>query len=234
MKRQEQFEADRFDQLEAWLENGTQPNQVTDEEMADLLRINQLLSQSHPVVPMPNAETFRHGILSKVRRKRVVFRLATAGAAIAATILMALLFFQKTPPVGDPDGPRIVLDQNLLEHAIQNQAKESMLAYLQDTEHLLLAMRDFDVHCADDQLDLAAEKKRAQDLLLQQKLFSTQINHPQFSQARQLFDQLERILVDVNGMEPCSDPTEVDFINRHINDNRILSKLRLIAQEIQV
>lgn len=234
MNRQDQYQAEKFDQLEAWIEKGTQPEEVTDEEMADLLRIDLMLRQEHPVAIMPRAEAFRRGVLSKISRKRMVFKWASFGVAIAASVLMALLIFPKAQPAGDPDGPRIVLDQNLLEHAIQNQAKETMLSYLQDTEHLLLAMRDFDVHCSDDQLDLVAEKKRAQDLLLQQKLFSNQITLPQFSQARQLFDQLERILVDVNGMEPCTDPTEVDLINRHINDNRILSKLRLIAQEIQV
>lgn len=232
MNPQDKFDASQFDILESWMESDVESKSIDDREMADILEICKALQKSADSFSMPDSNRFRAHLMKKVRPGRLKKILGT-GLALAAAVLLAILLQPnvKTPA---PDGPQIVLDEGLLKHAIQNQAKQSMLAYLQDTEHLLLAMRDFDVHCSDDQLDLKAEKQRAQHLLMQQKLFSTQMSHPQYLQAKQLFEQLERILVDVNSMEVCSDQTEVDFINRHINDNRILSKLRLVAQEFQV
>lgn len=232
MNAQEKAYAEQFDKLEALLAQGAQPDQVKDPEIAQVLMVAQRLSNHQPEVELPPPDALRKSLLKKIRKRRFPHLLAT-GLGLAACVFFALLLMPKQQPAA-PDGPQIVLDEDLLQHAIQNQARHTMLAYLQDTEHLLLAMRDFDVHCSNQQLDLVAEKKRAQDLLLQQKLFSTQMNRPQYLHARQLFDQLERILVDVNSMEPCTDPTEIDFINRHINENRILSKLRLVAQEFQV
>lgn len=226
-------DAERFDQLEQWLTQGKTPTDISDPEMAELLQISQMLSEEKPLIEIPRPKDFHHQLFSKLSKRRFPRYLVGALAA-AACLFLAFLFMQKQTPVEGPDGPQIVLDENLLRHALQKQTTQSMLDYLNDTEHLLLAMRDFDVHCSEDQLDLAAEKERAQDLLLKQKLFSTQMNRPQYLHARQLFDQLERILVDLNSMELCTDSGEIDFINQHVNKNRILSKLRLVAQEFQV
>ena len=149
---------------------------------------------------------------------------------MAAIVLLAVFLPREPEPSGKT---HLVMAPELIDQAMANQARSDMIDYLESTELLLLSIRDYDFYCAENQLDMAPEKNLAKVLLLKQKMFHHQLNDPRYFQARQLFDQLERILVDVNNMDVCSDKFELEFLNQHIIKKRILTKLRVIAQEIQ-
>ena len=230
MKEEERDAATTYDRLEAMFAAGVNPQTVDDPENADILLLMTALSSQAPTPDMPRADAFRKEVMTRVRgRKRgwLVW-----GSAVAAVLVLAFLI-RPTGPVQDESAP-LVVDREYLNQAMENNAKLSMIDYLQSTERLLLAMRDYHVTCSEDQLDFAPEKELAKSLLIQQKLFSPQMNRPEFYQARSLFSTLERILVDVNNLDNCSDAVEVEFINRHIYRNRILNKLRVVAQDIQI
>ncbi|CAM2008164.1 hypothetical protein [Acanthopleuribacter pedis] len=228
MNHEEEYEA-LFDRLESCRQQGAPPS--SDEpELHDLLMISQALDQlGEEPVEMPRAYEFRQTLMRRVRR-RPVLRSFSAGLVLAATILAGLLFLREPP--GQPSR-EIVIQPEMINQVIEKQARTDMVDYLENTELLLVSIRDFDFKCSDDSLDMAMEKKLAQGLLMQQKMFHHSLTDPRYFQARELFDQLERILVDVNNLDPCSDQMEIEFLNKHINSKRILSKLRVIAQEIQ-
>ena len=223
--------AQAFDQLEALHQSGADPGSVQDPETAanlEMLAILESLESAEPAMPAP--VEFRKGVLSKIKRRR---KLAWEGVfAIAAAFLIgAFVFFPEKDAVTQPG---LMMDQDLLSASIDNQTRQAMVNYLESSERLLLAIRDHEVACSENQADIAPEKELAKQLLMRQKLFSPQMSDPNYYQAKQLFSQLERILVDVNTMDPCTDPFEMELINEHINTNRILSKLRLVTQNIQL
>lgn len=228
MEREAQF-AREFDRMESLRAAGAERGSIDDSEMADYLEIVNWLEAEAEAAPMPRGLYFTRALIRRLNhRKRIWWG---GGLALAASILIAFLL------IGVPESQpahALVIDSQLLDRALMNQTKDEMVEYLQTTERLLLAMRDYEVACSEDRMDVAPEKDLAKNLLLRQKHFSPLMNQPEFFQARHLFSQLERILVDLNSMESCTDPGEIDFINKHISKNRILSKLRLVAQEIQV
>ena len=218
-----------YDQVESLFEQGIDPDSLTDGELAATLKVRTLLEQCAATTPMPRSQAFRGELLTRVRAQPK-FRWWHAGLAMAATVLIsfaALKFKRQRLP------ETLIFDQQFLQTAMQHETRNAMVEYLENTERLLLSMRDYEVACSEDQADIFPEKELAKSLLIQYKLFLPQMNSPNYYQARALFTQLENILVDVNNLDPCVEPLEVDFINRHVVEKRILSKLRLIAQDIQ-
>ncbi len=218
-----------FDRLEACRRQpGAAPSE-DDPEFQDLLLITEALDQlGQEPVEMPRAFEFQKSLMRRVRR-RPPFGRALVGLAVAATLVAGVLFLREAPPPPS----EIVIQPEVIDQVIEKQARTDMVSYLENTELLLVSIRDYDMMCSDDQLDMVMEKRLAQGLLLKQKMFHHSLEDPRYFQARELFDQLERILVDVNNLDPCSDKMELEFLNKHINKKRILSKLRVIAQEIQ-
>lgn len=223
-------DAQAYDQLEALIRDGVEPSSVEDRDIAEMLEVVHML-ESHPSErSVPHPEVFHRDVMQQVRgiRRRPWYM---TGMAVAAAVLV-VLFLPSAPPQNNQ--PTIMIEDEILDRAFAEQTRVDMLKYLKSTEHLLLAMRDFETSCRDDQTDLQPEKRIAKELLLKQKFLQASIDQPEFYQARQLFQQLEGILVDVNLLDNCTDPNDVEFINQHIERNRILGKLRLVAQEIQI
>jgi len=126
------------------------------------------------------------------------------------------------------------VDNQQASLALDTLNRDDMVAYLTNTEHLLMSIRDSDMVCTEKGADMALERNLARNLLLKQKRFTNTLNDARYNQARKLFASLESILVDVRNLDPCTDPMDLELINDHISSKRILGKLRLIAQEIQM
>ena len=218
--------ANQYDRLEEARRSGDPSLQK--EWQGELQIIELLQSQAEPEL-MPEAEGFRSELLTKLKPlKRSWWH---AGLTIAASLILGFFLF-RNPTTQEPVD--IMIDDELLVQIGRNQTEQAMLDYLRETERLLVSIRDFEMSCSENQTDLRPEKEMAKSLLIQQKHFAPQMNNPKYFQAKRLFSQLENILVDVNSLDYCTDSLEVDFINRHVNEERILSKLRLIAQEFQI
>lgn len=220
-----------YEKLEELLATGTKSQDVQDAEMAQQLAVIEALMANEPPASMPRPVEFRKGIVRRIQKQgRRNWWLRVS--AVAAALLLGLIWL--AAPKG-PEAEPIMISDQALDQMARNDTRDDMLAYLENTEKLLVSIRDFEVTCARDQMNIAPEKEMARSLLLQQKLFASRVVYqPQFFRARQLLDDLERILVDVNSLDPCTDPMDVDLINEHVNETRILSKLRLIAQEFRV
>ena len=234
MNEQEIKFAEAYDRLEALHQSGTPPEEVKDAEMADFLRVVDLLDlEGQKAQAMPNAPEFTATVIERVKPRH--FYRWTAGLAVAAAFLVAFLLIKPIQEAPPPEEQHtMVIDPGLLEQASRKQMREAMVEYMQNTERLLVAMRDYEIACSEQQADMTPEKILASQLLRKQKHFSPDMNLPEFIQARDLFVQLESILVNVNSLDSCSDPMEVDFINKAINSKRIIGKLRLMVQEFQV
>lgn len=203
-----------------------------DPELEDCLEIVRLLESDQEPVAMPRNREFRETVMQEVRRQRRPKQAWYGLVAVAAALLLFIYL-----PEGETQASsdlEIVIAEDTMNNILEENTRQSMLSYLDDTEQLLVAMRDLEVYCSDNEVDLSPEKSLANQLLLKQRFFANDVNRPQFVQARQLLNQLERILVDVNTLDPCADPFELEFLNEHISKNRILNKLRLVAQDIQL
>jgi hypothetical protein len=223
-------DAKRYDQLEALAAAGVDPDSPEVGDLADELRVVQLLSSGEQPLNMPREVEFRKLITRRIQTRRRVWH--QAAYALAAVVLIGLTTLWISRPAADAN--KIVVDAEMLALAGRNHTEQEVLEYLDRSERLLLSIRDYHVSCAEDQTDISPEKQLAQDLLLKQKRFASRMNQPKYFQVRGLFNQLESILVDLNGLDPCTDPSDMEFLNEHINENRILSKIRLIAREIEV
>ena len=221
----------RFDELEKLTEGGVDPASLADKELAEALEMVGLLRQDAAAMPaMPRTVEFRKQVMGQVAKRRR--RMPWPGFLAVAAALVAGFFWMGRPQPADPGD--LMIDPSLLARAEKREAEDDMLAYLETTEQLLVAIRDYEVTCSEGDMNVAVEKELARELLLKQKLFTAQTNRPEYYQARHLFQQLETILVDVNSLDPCTDPFEIDFINEHVTQQRILSKLRLVAQDLKI
>lgn len=227
-------QAKEFDRLEALLEEGID---ISDPEAADLAGelavVQMLMADAQKQDPaMPREVEFTHSVMDQlvIRRRRRPWHI---GLAVAAIFLVGFVFIQKEDPVEAP-GSNLQMNAASMERLDRSLNKDAMVAYLNNTERLLLSIRDMEESCSEEGSNVSLEKEVAQDLLLHQKQFVAQLGSARYQGARALFTQLESILVDVKNLDTCTDSFEVELINEHINENRILGKLRLIAHEIQV
>ncbi|MCB1044272.1 MAG: hypothetical protein KDC35_15125 [Acidobacteria bacterium] len=225
----------QYDQLEAMRAAGLKPEQCDDPELAKDLQflywMAQLATERQIREPGP---LFTKNVMGKVKRKGPVWPWLSA---VAAALLVAFFLFRSEPQQAERTeelASRIQIDQKTLKRAIEADSRSEMLAYLAGTEQLLLALREPELACSADKVDLAIEKEMAKELLLQQKIFASEMQTAEYSHIRGVFRQLEMILVDLNTLDGCSDMLEIQSLSEHIQQKNILTKLRLMAQEIQV
>lgn len=218
-----------YEQLADMVDKG-EPASSNDSETAAHLEVVRLLTaDAASPADMPRSVEFRRQVVDRIRRRPGRYRFFYLAAA--AVILLGLLIRAPWQPAADA---KILIDGQALARSEEKHLQNDMVAYLENTERLLVFMRDNELSCSEETRDIAPEKELAKSLLYQQQHFAPEMDQPQFVQARELFAQLEHILVDVNNLDACTDPNEVDFINTQISKKRILSKLRLIAQDIRL
>lgn len=202
-----------------------------DPELRDCIDIVRMMEADQEPLTMPRHLEFRDAVMGHVKQKRKPAKAWWAGFAVAAALLMFVFLPKSEDQQAEPE---IQIAEDTMNNIMEENTRQSMLAYLDETERLLVSMRDLELYCNDNEVDLSPEKTLANQLLLKQRFFANDVNRPQFVQARQLLDQLEHILVDLNTLDPCADPFELEILNEHITKKRILNKVRLIAQDIQL
>jgi len=221
--------ASAYEQLAAMVDKGETASAADPETAAHLEVVRLLTADAASPADMPRSVEFRRQVLERLRRRPGRYRFFYLAAA--AAILLGL--FVRGPWQQQVDA-KILIDGPALARSEEKHLQNDMVAYLENTERLLVFMRDNELSCSEETRDIAPEKELAKALLYQQQHFAPEMTQPQFVQARELFSQLEHILVDVNNLDACTDPDEIDFINTQISKKRILSKLRLIAQDIRL
>ena len=224
-----------YDRLEQYDQTDADLDSLEDRELAQDLAVIRLLREDAARLPsISQPEKFSKKVVDRIgaqqqKRARTVWW--STGLALAATLVIGFFLFSPEPGA---ESPTLMIDPEMLDLVMKHEDRSAMLSYLEETEKLLVSIRDFEVTCADNQMNITSEKELARSLLLKQKHFSPLMNRPEYFQARQLFGQLENILVGLNTMDLCTDLDEMDLINQQVNKKRILSKLRLVAQEIQL
>lgn len=226
-------QANAYDRLEALVSRGVSPEDPDVGDLAGELEVVQcLLRDSERPIATFEDEKFRRELMAKLR-KRNHWPGLIALAGLAAAVILTLVI-TRTPSLPRPGSRDLLVAEGQAAKAIEHLTRDDMIAFLNTTEHLLISIRDHDEACSEEGTDMALERQAAQQLLVQQKRFVSQLNEERYNQARHLFASLESILVDVKNLDSCTDPVDVEIINEHISNKRILGKLRLIAQEIQM
>ncbi len=251
MKQEPNLEI-QFDLMDEALQSGVPLAEVDDKEVAEALEIVQLLQrastwheQQHSDQPGP---LFTRHVVGRVRKKSTFMWWV---GAVAAALLISLALNLKIPTVdevqvadhvptidqvqvADYDPQQITFDHDMLKQAIGADERSEMLQYLSGTERLILALREPELACTPEKVDLASEKKLASHLLLQQKMFASQMDQFEYMHVRDIFRQLETILIEFNTFDGCSDQLEIQSLSDHIIEKKILTKLRLMTHEIQL
>ena len=225
-----------FDRLESFLEQKVKPSREAAGDLAGELGVLQLLMQdAAQEVPMPRQQAFKDDIMGQIKPPQRKKWWLGSGLAVAVAAALIMAFLPTEPQVSGPASRGVIeVDPALLAQVETLDNREAMVTYLEQAEVLLTSIREMEANCSEDQTDLALEKNLVKTMLMRQKTFSGQMNTPRFYQARDLFAQLETILVDLNGLDTCTDTMDLEFLNEHISKNRILSKVRMVAQDIQL
>lgn len=234
MMNQEERDALRYDQLERVL-NG-EPGDDPLRQDADLVRSLQAMAAQENRQPGP---FFCQSVLKACGKPEQKMAAAAWGQRVrtylpplllAAALLLAFLLPQLRSTTSSP----ILLDESILQQLADDEARRALHEHLTRTEMLLVDLRETPERCGADKVAISAEKELVRGLLLHHKQFAPQLDSLEFLQIRDFFQQLEIILVELNTLQRCSDLQEIQDLNQHIQEQRILTKLRLFAQEISV
>lgn len=231
----------KYEQLDELDHHQTPVGDVEDRELAAHLEVVQYLRRAAESArhANPAGPLFTRQVLGRVRRRTSWLRWSLS---VAALLLMAIALKVYLGPA-DPSTQvqaasakpaAIQFDHQLLQQAIDADARDDMVAYLVGTEKLILSLREPDLVCTQEKVNLAPEKDLAKQLLMQQKRFQTQMGGVDYMHVRDFFGQVEMVLVDLNSLDGCSDLGEIHSLTEIIEEKHILSKLRLMVQEIQV
>lgn len=217
-----------YDQLECFRVRRVTPQSLADRDMAADLQVLYWLERiTRSLEAMPGAERFRAQVMRRIRRRSQIFLSYLAVAAVC-------FFWISMQPSPAASLHGIIMDAERLGLVEHREARIEMRDFLLGAERLFVALRDVELVCDSGAVDVQPETLMAKELLLQQKQFSVYMDGLDTLMVRDFFQHMEMILVDLNSLDPCAEPAEIEAINAHVNSHRILTKLRLMAQEIEV
>jgi len=199
------------------------------------LRDPELLSppQTEAWVSLPSACS-RNAVRPR-RFQLVRFPLRWALPLAAGLVLAAgLMYVLRRPDVTleqaampAPPGNEAFLGR--IDTAVTMKATTQYLAQCQD---LLVDMLNVGRTCAGKRYDVSFEVKRARDLLRRKQILDTELSAPEVAPARDLCDDLENLLVDLSLSQSCETPDKFRSIEKVIESERLLLRIKLVQSEI--
>ena len=158
-------------------------------------------------------------------------RLAVAGA-LATVIVAAFVLGRWTRPTPGKGGPEDVV-------ATKEQVRERILVvavgeHLGHSERMLVELSNAGPeNPRQKEVNIAAEQHRAEDLLEENRLYRQTALQEGDAGLASVLDELERVLLDVAHSPDQVTPAQLESIQKKIEAQGILFKVRVVNQELQ-
>jgi len=154
-------------------------------------------------------------------------RLASVGVALTLLLAAFLLGrFSKNKPTPDIVASKEQVRERVLVVAVGEHLgrSEMMLVELSNAEPLGPAQK---------QVNIAAEQRRAEDLLEENRLYRQTALQEGDASLASVLDELERVLLDVAHSPDQVTPAQLEKIRQKIEARGILFKVRVVGRELQ-
>ncbi|MFQ5720308.1 MAG: hypothetical protein ACE5IK_12235, partial [Acidobacteriota bacterium] len=141
----------------------------------------------------------------------------------------------RTPPAGVADatpadaGPEA---EALLDRTRVEMARSHAARYLADSGTLLVGLSDLAMRCGKDQVDISLEQALSTRLLRRKQFLEQDLQDVEVARAMRLADEIEDLLVDIAGLQPCTPPQRVQAIDDVVRQRQLLMRIEMISNEL--
>ena len=123
-------------------------------------------------------------------------------------------------------------NEAFLDKMNRQLAASATSRYLAECQDLLVALLKADQTCRGKGYSMSREIARARELLQTRRILESELSAPEVAQARDLYDDLENLLVSVSLARDCESPDKYRWMEGMIEKERLLLRIRLIQSEI--
>jgi hypothetical protein len=161
--------------------------------------------------------------------------LARAAAVVLAVGLGALALWVERPETRTPPAPgtgATALPGDFQDRLEMNLARADTREYLAEGRLVLLNVLEAPVRCSKQQLDIAAEREKAMQLLRRKKLLGDDLGRPELARAAALCDELEGVLTEISTLDDCADVECIQELRDAVRRRQLLVKIGVAEGEL--
>jgi hypothetical protein len=179
--------------------------------------------------------------LAPARRPRYwLVALPAAAALVAATLMLPLLLKPLRPGAAVARAPippaeaSALLSEDALARIERNLAREQAARYLSEAGDVLVSVAASGVDCSrsDDRLDVGAAPERSRELLEKRRLVVGGAGEAVAS-ARGVLDDVELALRQVAELPSCVKRSDVEQVQKDVEERQLLMRIRLMTRELE-
>jgi hypothetical protein len=172
------------------------------------------------------------------------FRWATLAYGLGVAALLVVTLPRLLPPlITRFAGPRptvasgasspVALDDQSLRRMERTLAREQAVRYLSEAQDVLVTMASHPLPCPDKHghVAMAAEAQRSRELLARRALL-VELDGDDVATARPVLEDVEHVLRQVAALESCARGADVERVQREVERQRLLMKIRLMSREL--
>jgi predicted anti-sigma-YlaC factor YlaD len=111
-------------------------------------------------------------------------------------------------------------------------AREATAQYLSECQDLLLDVMRAERNCAGDLYDVSMEVAQARQLLQRKRMLEAELTSPQVVHAKDLCDELEKLLVDLSTSDKCESHDRIQRMERYIQREKLLLRINVLQSEL--
>lgn len=218
-------------------------------EHADALAVLAALArdparEAEPPIALAFLEARVRARLDATVRSRP-FRFVTLayGAGLAALLLFTLprllppivsRFKGPAPALSSAAAPaEVALDEPSLKRMERTMAREQAVRYLNEAQDFLVTMAAEPRPCPDkrNHVEVSAEAERSRELLRRRALL-VELDGDAVAPARPVLEDVEHVLRQVAALESCARGADLERLQREVERQRLLMKIRLMSREL--
>jgi hypothetical protein len=209
------------------------PSHQKDDELID--RLTAALIERDEAVPEPDAD-FERVMWARVRksttaRRQWTWRMVVPAAALAATVLMAVLVARQLPSTTPAPQPVGTSAANTVGAADQSSDRVLLTAldeHLEQTEALLVELRN-----STKSDDLRLERMTADDLVSAGRLYRQSAEFAGRPAVVRVLDDLEPVLVELARSPDRMGDQQREWLRARITDDNLLFKVRAMSTDLR-
>jgi hypothetical protein len=182
-----------------------------------------------------SAQTSREGWLARLLKGMFQPKLRPVYAGVLLGVLIGslatFLVFQG-PFMREGVETRFLISHDFLERVDMEMARRETLDYLERSQYLLLDFVQYSPQ-KEELLEPELAFRKASDLLSKKKYINPQLTKFQMAKAKEICDQIELLFYELTQMSDQLTREDVVRIQRLIEENQLLLKIRLLKRELK-
>lgn len=172
------------------------------------------------------------------------FRWSVVAYAAGVAALLVVTLPQILPPLvlrmkgsktalSTPAAPEVALDGVSLRRMERTMAREQAVRYLNEAQDFLVTMAALPRPCPEtrDRVEVSVEARRSRELLARRALL-VELDGDDVAPARPVLEDVEHVLRQVAALESCARGADLERLQRDVERQRLLMKIRLMSREL--